>query len=253
MMKNSDIYASELSFATHKFKNYHFCRGNSNKRKSRIGIVKKGRGTYIYLNNRLSVKEGDTVFIPEDIYCYSEWKGEPDIEVVYVSAFIHYDKDTYAPQILLSDDELKENITKICDLLSLGSIEKLEAYSIFYKVLQKILPQMTPSAVELDKTLQTALEYITKNWDKSISVSDIAKTCLVSESKLYHLFKSRLGQTPVHFMNSVRINVAINYLENSNYSISEISKTVGFNSENHFRKTFFTLTGTTPLKYRKKS
>ena len=48
------------------------------------------------------------------------------------------------------------------------------------------------------------------------------------------------------------INIAIEYLENQNYSVATISRLVGFNSENHFRKVFTDITGTTPLKYRKR-
>ena len=90
------------------------------------------------------------------------------------------------------------------------------------------------------------------NWHTSFSVADLAKRCCVSESTLYHLFRKELGQTPIKFLNSVRINVAIEQLENSNHSIATISRMVGFNSENHFRKIFCDLTGTTPSKYRKK-
>ena len=87
-MDSTKIYVSELSTSTHLFNKFHFCRGNSNKRKTRIGIILKGKGTYIYLNKRLTVHEGDVVFIPENIYCYSEWQGDPDIEVIYISCFI---------------------------------------------------------------------------------------------------------------------------------------------------------------------
>ena len=110
---------------------------------------------------------------------------------------------------------------------------------------------MKPSEVEYDKTLQTAIEYITANWQESLSVPELARRCLVSESTLYHLFQRELKQTPISFLNSVRINIAIEYLENSSLSVSAISEAVGFKSENHFRKLFTALTGTTPLKYRK--
>ena len=136
-------------------------------------------------------------------------------------------------------------------LLSGGQNETLEAYSRFYRLLQSILPQMKPSNIAFDKTLQTAVEYITTNWDRPFSVATLAKVCCVSESTLYHLFRRELGQTPIGFLNSIRINVAIDYLENTNYSISTVSNLVGFPSENHFRKTFVNFTGITPLKYRK--
>ena len=250
-MNNSKIYVSELSTSKHVFNEYHFCRGNSNRRKTRIGLIIKGHGSYIYLNKSLAVTEGDVVFIPENIYCYSEWRGEPEIEVVYVSCFMHYENFRYEPQIIECGDDVKGELLRISELITKDYLESLKAYSLFYKLLQKILPQMIQSDGEYDKTLQTAIEYITNNWNNNFSVADLAKKCCVSESALYHTFQKKLGQTPVSFTNSIRINVAIEYLENSNYSISTVSRMVGFNSENHFRRVFTDLTGTTPLKYRK--
>jgi len=251
-MKNGKVYVSELGCSTHSFSNYHFCRGNSNKRKTRLGIIQKGQGSYIYLGKRLSVAAGDVVFIPENIYCYSEWHGSPDIEVTYLCCFLHYESFKYEPQVINCTESEKSNILQICDLLGMGQLEELEAYSMFYKLLGALLPRMVQSELALDKTLQTAIEYVTDNWNSDFCVADLAKKCCVSESTVYHLFQKELGQTPVGFLNSIRINVAIEYLENTQYSISTISREVGFNSENHFRKTFFEHTGTTPLKFRKK-
>ena len=250
-MQNSNIFVSELSTSRHSFKSYHFCRGNSNKRKSRLGLILRGSGSYIYLGKRLSVSEGNVVFIPENIYCYSEWHGEPDIEVVYLSCFMHYKDFCYEPQIIGCTDDEKKAILQISKSLSPECHDEFEAYSLFYKLLKSILPKMTESDIAFDKTLATAIEFITENWDGSISVADIAKKCCVSESTVYHLFQRELGQTPVHFINSIKINVAIEHLENGNLSVSAISSLVGFNSENHFRKVFVSLTGMTPLKYKK--
>ena len=251
-MQTTGIFVSELGTSRHIFNRYHFCRGNSNKRKSRLGIILKGSGTYIYLNKKLKVCEGDVVFIPENIYCYSEWYGDPEIEVVYLSCFMHYESFKYEPQIIDLPEDAKNDILQISELLSGGEPDAFEAYSRFYKLLKTVIVKMKQSDVSFDKTLQTAIEYITDNWDKSFSVTDLARRCCVSESTLYHLFKKELGQTPVGFLNSIRINVSIEYLENSNYSISTVSRSVGFNSENHFRKVFAEYTGTTPLKYRKR-
>ena len=250
-MGTEAIYVSDLSTTRHTFHNYHFCRGNSNKRKSRFGLVLKGSGTYIYLNQKLKVTEGNVIFIPENIYCYSEWHGTPDIEVLYLSCFMHYESFKYAPQIINTDADTKNTILQIAELLSGGQLEILEAYSRFYKLLQAVIVKMEQSEFAFDKTLQTAVEYITNHWNTAFSVADLAKACCVSESTVYHLFQKELGQTPVSFLNSIRINVAIEQLENSNHSISAISELVGFRSENHFRRVFHDLTGMTPLKYRK--
>ncbi len=250
-MKKNNLFVSELSTSHHAFHNYHFCRGNSNKRKTRIGIIKKGTGTYIYMNKKLKVNEGDVVFIPENIFCYSEWHGTPDIEVVYISGFIHFDGFCYEPQVIQCDEEIKVNLLKISECLEKDYLAGFEAYSLFYKVLHDIFPQMIQSDLVFDKTLQMAVEYITENWSHKFSVSDLAKHCCVSESTIYHLFQKELGMTPIRFLNSIRINVAMEYLENTKYSVATISSMVCFHSENHFRKVFCEFVGTTPLHFRK--
>ena len=250
-MQRGKIYVSELSSSTHKFHHYHFCRGNSNLRKTRIGVIIKGNGAYIYLNKKLNVYEGDLVFIPENIYCYSEWHGSPEIEVLYISCFIHYERFRYEPQIINCGEDVKKDFIEISNLLLLDDMKELEAYSLFYKLLQKILPLMEQSNISCDKSLQQAVEFITEHWDQDFSIGELAKKCCMSESALYHLFQKELGQTPIHFLNAIRINKAIEYLENSNYSVSTISRFVGFHSENYFRKVFTNIAGVTPLKYRK--
>ena len=251
-MQGGKIYVSELSASRHVFQKYHFCRGNSNRRKTRIGYIQKGRGAYLYMNKKLPVKEGDLVFIPEEIYCYSEWHGEPEIEVIYVSCFMHYDQFQYEPQIICCSEETKADLLKISNLLSPDFSSELEAYSLFYKLLQDVLPLMEQSEISLDRNLQAAVAFIGDNWDQDFSVRELAESCCVSESTIYHLFKKEWGQTPIAFLNSIRINKAIEYLENTNYSVSAISQLVGFHSENHFRKVFTGITGVTPLKYRKR-
>ena len=246
---DDNIYVSELGTSKHVFNKYHFCRGNSNKRKTRLGLIVKGSGAYIYLGKKLKVFEGDVVFIPEDIYCYSEWHGEPEIKVVYLSCFMHYESFKYEPQKLDLDESAKSDILQISELLSNEDV--FEAYSRFYRLLKMAFVSLKESDITFDKTLQTAVEYITDNFDKDFSVSELSKKCCVSESTLYHLFQRELGQTPVRFLNSIRINIAIENIENSSYSISTIARLAGFNSENHFRKVFVEFTGTTPLKYRR--
>ena len=151
-MSNNAIFVSELGRSKHVFSKYHFCRGNSNKRKSRLGIILKGSGTYIYLSKKLKVSEGDVVFIPENIYCYSEWYGEPEIEVIYLSCFMHYESFKYEPQKLDIDSEAKNDILQISKLLSSeNELDTLEAYSRFYKLLQIVIVEMKQSDIAFEK------------------------------------------------------------------------------------------------------
>lgn len=247
------VNISELSSSVHTFNQYHFCRGNGNRRKSRFGIIERGEGTYMYLNRKIEVRAGDIIFIPERIFCYSEWRGAPDIKVTYVSCFMNGDSEAfeYEPQKLPHSDGAWDAILEINRLLSGDYLDELRAYSIFYGLLCEFVPNMKRSYICSNKSLQKAVEYIADNWNKDFSVADVARRCAICESKLYNLFRSELGQTPVNYLNSIKINYAIQYLENSDYSISQISRMVNFSSENHFRSVFSSIVGTTPLKYRK--
>lgn len=252
-MQYADLYVTDLSTTHHHFGKKHFCRGNTNRRKTRIGLIIQGSGSYLYLNKRLNVSEGDVVFVPENIYCYSEWTGAPEIDVIYINCFLHYEWFCYEPQTIPCSSADKSCILQIASLLTEGDLERLEAYSLVYKLLKDILPVMTQSQLSLDKTLSKAVEYLQDHWDEPISVQDIARQCLISESTVYHMFQKQLGQTPIRYLNEIRINQAIQLLENTDYSISAIIRQVGFPSENHFRKVFADMTGMTPLRYRKNS
>jgi electron transfer flavoprotein alpha subunit len=64
---------------------------------------------------------------------------------------------------------------------------------------------------------------------------------------------SNQRNTNIHLVDNISNtnNQLIEYLENTSYSISTIAQMIGYKSENHFRRIFIDLTGTTPLKYRK--
>lgn len=253
-MSDNNFFISDLSSYSYTSNECHIPKSHGKKRKTKIGIIEKGTGTCFYLDKKLSVSEGDIIFLPGKIYSYSGWHGTPEIEVKYVNFLMNCSSDIYdfEPQLLTPDDTIRDDLLEIHNLLSGSSLDSLDAYAILYRLLKKIFLILSHSEVNIDKTLQTAISYITTNWNSNFSAKDIAKECCISESKLYHLFKSQLNQSPLHYLNSIKINKAIFYLENSNYSITTISQLVCFNSENHFRKIFADFTGTTPSKYRKK-
>ena len=70
----------------------------------------------------------------------------------------------------------------------------------------------------------------------------LAKKCCVSESTLYHLFQKELGQTPVNFLNSIKINNAIKYLEKKEYAVTksvvELTKKLGKGAMSGFVNAF---------------
>ncbi len=107
------------------------------------------------------------------------------------------------------------------------------------------------NAVNNDLTrLKNALSFIRGNYDKQITLSDIATHSAMSEKYFCSFFKKMTAKTPMEYLILYRIERAARMLLKSNSSITEIALSCGFNDISYFIKTFKKIKGTTPLKFR---
>lgn len=93
--------------------------------------------------------------------------------------------------------------------------------------------------------------YIENNYDKDISLSDIAEHIRISESWCSRQFKKETGKGIVEYLNDIRIDRATELLKNTDYATKEICTAVGYKSQNHFCTMFKKHTGYSPQEYRK--
>ena len=82
-------------------------------------------------------------------------------------------------------------------------------------------------------------------------VTDMANAANVSVSRLYKLFKTHRGITPLEMLNRIRVQNACKRLDEPASSISEIALEVGFGSLSAFNANFKRFMGTSPLEYRR--
>jgi AraC family transcriptional regulator, regulatory protein of adaptative response / DNA-3-methyladenine glycosylase II len=82
-------------------------------------------------------------------------------------------------------------------------------------------------------------------------VTDMANAANISVSRLYKLFKTHRGITPLEMLNRIRVQNACKRLDNQSSSISEIALEVGFQSLSAFNANFKRFMGTSPLEYRR--
>lgn len=91
-----------------------------------------------------------------------------------------------------------------------------------------------------------AQEYIAANYTAKFSLDAIANHLHVNKSYLARTFKATTGTTLLQYHNQVRCIKAIDYLKNSDYTITQISGLVGFYSSAHFSKVFQKIIGKSP-------
>lgn len=106
--------------------------------------------------------------------------------------------------------------------------------------------------IDVDNQLmQEIATYIYDNYDKKISLDDMAQRFHISRSYLSKKFKTTTGFGFKEYLVNVRIKNACRLLLETNHSITDIAFECGFNDSNYFGDAFRRIKGVSPNKYRK--
>lgn len=117
---------------------------------------------------------------------------------------------------------------------------------------QEIVENTRYKSMNLSESMNAAKEYIMQNYDKELSLKDVARYVYLSESYFAHSFKDSFGISPKSFILKVRIDAAKDFLVKTDMKISDIAISVGFLSQQRFNDIFKKTEGITPLRYRKR-
>ena len=107
---------------------------------------------------------------------------------------------------------------------------------------------------ENEKTNVTAIklakQYIIKNFNKNITLKEVADEVFLSQNYLSELFKKEMGEGFYDFLSRYRIQVAKDLLLTTNLRVYEIAENVGYNDSITFGRAFKKITGATPNSFR---
>lgn len=106
----------------------------------------------------------------------------------------------------------------------------------------------SPKVKEL---IQVAVNYINNNYERDISLGDIAHFVFLSPSYFTRAFKEEVGMSPINYLLKTRIERAKELLKETQMKVSDIALGVGFANQQRFNEIFKKYTGITPLHYRK--
>jgi YesN/AraC family two-component response regulator len=102
-----------------------------------------------------------------------------------------------------------------------------------------------------DKSIFKSLDYIHKNYNTKITLTQLARTERFSISKYRVLFQKYMEVPPVEYLISIRINRACELLTQTDLTIREISESVGYPDQLYFSRIFKKRQGMNPNEYRK--
>lgn len=97
----------------------------------------------------------------------------------------------------------------------------------------------------------SVIQYIKEHLHEKIQVDELCKKAYMSRPSFFRAFKTEFGVTPVEYILKEKIEMAKQLLT-ANNSVTAACYLSGFNSINHFIKTFRHFEQETPLKYKQK-
>lgn len=95
------------------------------------------------------------------------------------------------------------------------------------------------------------IDTMTENINENLTIEDLAKLCNLSVSNLKKTFGKYNSGGVIKYFNRMRIKRAIKFLRDG-YSISTVSREMGFSSQNYFSVIFKRETGMLPSEFKKK-
>lgn len=164
---------------------------------------------------------------------------------------------TYGPVLEMPEGcNIPGYITQLIDWMECEDLQfEIKAYPVITEILTSILLNAriefkSSSRAGIPDYIQTALDYIEKNYYRNICVEDMAEIVKVSLFHFTRQFKKAVGFSPYEYLVKYRMNKAKSLLLYTNMTIEEISTAVGFQDESTFIRAFKRLEATTPQKFR---
>lgn len=101
-----------------------------------------------------------------------------------------------------------------------------------------------------DELIGKAQTYIEENIDAKISFEKLASDLAISRRNFDRRFIKATGNTPVEYLQRVKVEAAKKELERGRKTVFEIMNDVGYSDDKAFREVFRKVTGLAPLEYR---
>jgi AraC-like DNA-binding protein len=106
--------------------------------------------------------------------------------------------------------------------------------------------QYTYNSRRIEKTL----EYMNHNFDKPITLNEVARLANMSDAAFSRFFKQRTGNTFIDSLTEIRLGHASRMLIDTTQSIAEVAYHCGFNNISNFNRIFKKKKSCTPKDFR---
>ncbi|MBO5747182.1 MAG: helix-turn-helix transcriptional regulator [Clostridia bacterium] len=214
-----------------------------------FGRLQYGSARLVTQNITVNLNAGETVFIPKECRYESFWYPDGDGRLEWDSIGFDYFPQVEKGKYLLQKVNLNEQATRLLD--SITDSYKVTPHTIgrLYELVGLVLPEMKRQLKSVDLVTEKAIKFMRES--PVCSISEVARGCRVSESRLYAVFRESLNVTPNEMRQKIFCEKAEQLLTSTDLSVEEISSRLSFSSSSYFRKILKKHLGKTPSEIRK--
>lgn len=244
------IGAKNLSFISH----YH--------KEIEIIYVQSGSITLFSGKREIVLSEGEfCLFMPYEIHGFRT-------VVPNTLMLMKINPDTSVEQFDFQNIRLKDNLIENTNLIKdafFGIITEYKEKKCGYEyainvyknsILMNIFRNMKYEYKDTEKNidfLNTVNRFLEENYERSITLSEVAHECHLSEFYFSHKFKEFTGMSFIPYLTAFRLGKAIELLKNDDLKITQIATMCGFGNLRSFNRNFMTAYKCTPSEYKKKA
>lgn len=228
------------------------------RRKSGLMYLYHLNTTHYFEDKALNLMEGDFCYFPAGIRYRSVFTkcAEGKRNAIIINFAL---TDSKGEEFILSDDiifissligkDYSSLMERIADTISSNSPVMLIKARLYELLTDISISVGTHTAAPEYRKILAGLEFIERNYDKSITVANAAKESFMSESHFRRMFKKHIHKTPLEYINELRIEKATSMLKSGMYKASEISKAIGIDNPAYFSWFYKNKTGISPSEF----
>ena len=213
-----------------------------------IHYIVSGYGVFKIEDREYALGAGEMFIIPPFIETY--YKADPKNPWEYI--WIGFTSDSNLPSALPDTIRCSEALRIFT---SMKKSEKLSGgKSAFLSgKLWELFSVLLENKTEKEDYVQSSLDLIHSEYEKPITVEEIAKRINLDRRYFSHLFKKKIGVSPKEYLISYRMNIASSLIKDKGVSISVAAYSVGYSDVFQFSKIFKSRYGVSPSEYKKRS